>query len=437
MIGAKNNVNVNSRTIGRARGGLHTDRPVMLSEYEELWYSYYGDNFLDPTGHSGEYLTNDGTTLSWSAITNMPSIDITYLALKTLKTAGTLKKGAIYKITDRYNYQSGGSVGVPNLSYLGDDRGLIYIKALEVNLLSKEVIRRMSCPTNYSTTGTLKGVWNIGKTAAINDIMIWGAKVWKNVTGVIGTATNDSVLSAAWQLQTKVLNTGNVYIDKQFSAIYDFDNDWFEQQWDGAGNKFGINFYTNSNNYLYNFNLCDITDWNLETSGGLFFNNTCLGIYNNINTIIHNCKNTGVINECTNDGEIMYISSIIQDITINNGGAFIYDTLLKPSSNLPFEIDITGLTSIPFHSDYITEITLISSNVTETITSFSSISSADRKIKYNIEAGLTVTFIHGSGALQPHCEGTISAVLSGDNGDWIEFEKSPLNIIRQSNIGTY
>jgi hypothetical protein len=376
--------------------------------------------------------------------------DITWASLKALKTANNLPVGAWYRITDRYNYQSNGAVGIPNLIFLGDDRGYVYIKAITPNSFSKEVIRVMAVPANYSTTGTLKGVWDVGKTANINDTMIWGCKVWKNITGNIGTAISDSVLSADWQLQTKALNTGAVYVDKQFTAIYDFDTDWFELQRDNRGNEFGC---PSDSLALYNpsnVNHCDFTDWNFHSDTGVqpsFFNIKAISFLNNQQCIASNSIIRGVIlkNKLSDINGNDY-NGALEEVDFNY--SFLNNELQNGIS--PLSIDITGLTtlsliSIPLgqtDTKAVKEVILTSSNATESINLFDAtvFSGTDpkHKIKFKPDVGLTVTFVSnlGGGPYVPVCEGGVNAVLDGANGDWIEFQKGPLGII-QTNIGTY
>jgi len=96
----------------------------------------------------------DTLTSTWKSLIPPLSpivIVLNYNTLESFKNTSTLVPGLIYKITDRFNYQLGGS-GVPNLGFKGDDRGAVYIQALSINTLSKEVIREMLVPKHYAAT---------------------------------------------------------------------------------------------------------------------------------------------------------------------------------------------------------------------------------------------------------------------------------------------
>lgn len=232
-------------------------------------------------------------------------VDITWPALKILKDAGTMSKGTFYKITDRFNYQSGGTGTIPNQSFLGDDRGFVYLQALEVDELSTEAFRVMATPSDYNTEldgsgNSWNGVWNINTTGVgLDELVIRGARVFKNLgNDLTGTADNENTLDAAdWLLISKGAYANDEYVDKKFSVIYDFDNDWFEKQYDGNGNIVGLSFLDVASWIGLVFNPCDVTDWNMVagyTAGSVSFmnNDVPLGVYNNTSSIIYDNKIT-------------------------------------------------------------------------------------------------------------------------------------------------
>jgi len=252
--------------------------------------------------------------------------DETWTKLNTMKTAGVLPVGAWYRITDRYNYQSGATGIIPNKSFLGDDRGYVYIRAITPTSFSKDVIRVMAVPKSYSTVlnaQTSISIWNNSwKTTLIGQVAIWGGRVFKSLTNAIGTSTDYLNLDVVnWVLQGKQAFPLN-YTDVQFSAKYDFDNDWFEEQRDEKGNRFGLTFVENAGTFNFLFNPVDICDWNRETStvNTVFRNNRNIGVWNNSNSDpIIGGLSLGTIMDNSNSGHIS-----------NNFGIFI---VIKNNSN--------------------------------------------------------------------------------------------------------
>jgi hypothetical protein len=207
----------------------------------------------------------------------------TYEQLLTLKSLSLLTPGFYYQISDRFNYQAGGTGVIPNQYLLGDDRGIVYIQALTTSEFNKEAIRIMAVPSTYAIATSYKGVWNANNTFLADDIVIWGAKYWSNLTGSTGSSLTDGTLdSTNWSLINK---TNEEYVDKQFSVLYDFDNDWFESQTDNNNNKIGVSFQYRG---MISHNACDITDWNYSNDISFYNNSSLHGIFNNISTNITN-----------------------------------------------------------------------------------------------------------------------------------------------------
>ena len=212
--------------------------------------------------------------------------ELTKAQLDALVSGSQLSIGMRYKITDR------------------GDRG-ITLTAISSNKLSLEGIRTMLCPKTYRLetldTNIWKGVWHSTKTAAIDDLMIWGGLVWKNLTGAIGTATNDIALDVVnWIEIPKASFTNNEYIEIIFSIHYDYERDWIVKQWDKNSNEFGIP-KEGYEEYISTLgkNPVDISDWNYtndDTTNELLIRNKCVGIWNNVEGIkIHHNICTGAI----------------------------------------------------------------------------------------------------------------------------------------------
>ncbi len=107
-------------------------------------------------------------------------------------------------------------------------------------------------------------------------------------------------------------------------------------------------------------------------------------------------------------------------------------------SNCDKSYAIAGLSTITFDPTYDNIIgiaPLTSSNPSESIIDFANFP-INHPVRFYPEAGLVLTFVHGTSADQPRCSGSFNAVLDGTGGDWIEFTKNADGFIYQSNIFT-
>lgn len=254
------------------------------------------------------------------------STELTYAEITAAIASNSLTIGAIYKITDR------------------GDRGLFF-QALASNRLSHRGTRLMLCPARYSNSevdangNSWKGVWNNAKTAAVNDLMIWGGKVWKNLTGAIGNSLNETSLDATnWVLIPKTSFSNNEYVELEFGVQYDVTNDWIEKQWDSSGNVFGLDYLSQDwwwGDYSVNF--CDISDWNYSANNDdivmfnnitmAVWNNSCQSIYSNKNNWgVGNNSNSGEIHSNANSREITY-NKCTGDINNNTNNGTIFDNI--------------------------------------------------------------------------------------------------------------
>ncbi|MBN2814839.1 MAG: hypothetical protein JXQ80_12230 [Bacteroidales bacterium] len=258
-------------------------------------------------------------------------IETTYSALMSLISTDSLQAGSFYKVTDR------------------GDRWLLF-QAVSTNQMAPEGFRLMLCPATYAVgadafSNNWIGVRNETKTALVNDLAIWGGKVWKNLTGDIGITDDDITLdSTNWAEIPKASFSNHEYIEMLFVCQYDWINDYVVSQFDSDGNTAFYNADHDS------YNNCDITDWNWGTSGYLFFGNKVRGCYNNSNAgdiysntcdeyISHNYNNGGIyenhclsISENRNNGEIY--GNICGDILTNSNNESIANNLLPKNSHI-------------------------------------------------------------------------------------------------------
>lgn len=231
----------------------------------------------------------------------------TVAEMQALALASGFTVGQLYKITD------------------AGDLGLFF-RAATTSKLENDGIRAMLCPAYYGTGehngdgNNWLGVWNADLTPAADDLAIWGGLVWRNLTGAVGSSDSDIALDGTnWVVVTKASFAASEYTPMIFGCSYDLTNNWICKQWDAAGNVFGVDFYTEDNWWELGFNPCDVSDWNLATKGQNFFNNVCIGVWNNSNegSIIGNRLRDGAISNNSNNGDI-YVNANTGDINGNS-----------------------------------------------------------------------------------------------------------------------
>jgi len=229
-------------------------------------------------------------------------IDITYAALKSLKTANNLVKDTVYFITDRD----------------------IWIVARSNNELEIGCKRRFAIvkDIHYTPNAGFLGIY--GQTMAQGTVpnsgtyynVIWGGRVWRRLaTGADGAPVNDWTMGSGWVLipTTGHTDSTNYYENKIFDIKYNFIEDLIWTQSDDRGNV--IKREDVSNTFI------DITDWGNDD----IYNNENFGIYNNFrNTqkaIIYSNSNNGVIYNNSSFGSINSNSNNGVIFNNSNGGS--------------------------------------------------------------------------------------------------------------------
>ena len=180
---------------------------------------------------------------------------------------------------------------VPGMTYFISDVG-IYLTGLTTTSFSSSGSRimRIVRGTYYQPDTGILGVWHPGLTPAVGNVVVWGGRVWQNLTGAVGSATNQTSLDLVnWVM---IATTNNTYYEnKTFSIEFDFANNWISQQSDDKRNIFGVSYFQGS---FLGFNPVDISDWGYPTFSPLMVGNNCWGVYNNLGDVTHN-KNNGTI----------------------------------------------------------------------------------------------------------------------------------------------
>lgn len=237
-------------------------------------------------------------------------VNITLTQLITDIANGDIVAGSIYHITDRGIYLEG-------------------LNADEVSLTGHRIMKIVKNLYYTPDVGVL-GVWNANITPTVDDVTIWGGKVWKNLSGAVGAPIDDTTLDPTdWELIPTTNDT--YYFTKRFGCSYDIVNDWVASQWDDRGNFFTSNWILGVN-FGYTISPIDFSDWGNEK----IFNNTCFGIYNNSNSgfialnsntgAIYNNSNIGYILNNSNSESISYNSNTGSISYNSNSGSIFYNS---------------------------------------------------------------------------------------------------------------
>lgn len=205
-------------------------------------------------------------------------------------------------------------------------------------------------------------------------------------------------------------------------------------------------------------------------------NNTIDGTMDNLNGFFVSCKNNYIGNYITyttipvsgasqtHDNNRIYNvfadtnSNISVTMNPNEGGCYgniinaigtidFSNTSWDPTNGILFPgfasnfleyYSIDGLTTMDLGANqaHVGEVVLSSANATESIDLFAGFKPGV-PVRFMPESGLTVTFVHGTGANQPRCNGAANKVINGTNGDSIQFVKRQDGFIYQSNGNTF
>jgi hypothetical protein len=196
-------------------------------------------NSLIPSqsSHSGQYLTTNGATLSWAAITSNTLSALTDVNISTVSDGQVLKyNSAQGKWTPASDLTTNGGGGVALTSFsvstaaAGGSGGLYYDNATGVFTFTPPFISVYTLPTatvGTSSTGTLGGVKVDGTTITIANGVISGAQAGVTSvvsgTGYISVNTSNGVVTVSNTLTSLnsladanalVINGTNLTVDK-------------------------------------------------------------------------------------------------------------------------------------------------------------------------------------------------------------------------------
>jgi hypothetical protein len=213
---------------------------------------------------------------------------------------GTLIPGSIYYLTDVQN------------TLAETITAKILVQAVDVNKINPNAIRLQLVP-NYSTLS----IWSSGGSYSIGNKVIWGSRVWTNLTGVTGSAPDALTLDGAnWDEVSYV--AGVNYTEIPIPCVYDILNDLITCQ-----EHNGIKVCTSLNSVVnLGWSACDFSDWGQTFNDcfkvelfaigflnnpnlSIFTNVTAVGVVNNLCVSIANCQaNTDKITTAGGDASI-------------------------------------------------------------------------------------------------------------------------------------
>jgi hypothetical protein len=215
--------------------------------------------------------------------------------------------------------------------YYVSDKG-ITLKAVSTSLLSSSGIREMRIVKNdyYVIAGINKGVWNSGLSVSIGDHVVWGGKVFTNLTGSIGSSIDNDDLDITNWVQVATTDS-DFYYSKAFLVTYNFTDDYVSSQQDDRFNIFSQSSSGNiersdwGNENIYSNNCQGI--YNNSNDSFINFNRNKGGIFNNSNTdVINGNYNFGDINTNSNTGSIVSNSNVAGISSNSNSGNILVNS---------------------------------------------------------------------------------------------------------------
>lgn len=152
----------------------------------------------------------------------------------------------------------------------------VLVTGTSVNTVSVSAHRFMLVP-DY----TILEIWHDTlPTPAIGNKVIYGSRVWTNLTGNIGNTNNSNALIKLLELDSNweqvPYTKGDDYIYRTFEISYNIQDDYIEEQRN-------IGILSQSIKATYGFtgiNFIDYCDWNYDRKGG-FFNGNIIGLFVN------------------------------------------------------------------------------------------------------------------------------------------------------------
>lgn len=345
-------------------------------------------------------------------------ISLTYADAQTLSSSNLVKNGQLYHITDASNVDLGVIItGMPD--------GKSYSIAGQGGFLNAD-FQNIGNYAHYE--GSNAGIWSLGNEEGYNNntIVIWDNKHFLFMNGINGWSIVDGTYpkddnSNGYQLLTKTIANG--YVEEWDAIEYDFANNWIQSREDKRGNKMKMSFTMSQ----------EIGNGDISFTEFQWGNNKCFDnkVFDSRVTCINNL---GTISGCEFTGRNCTVGANLA----NNRGLFdckVHDYLtsfdnivvdytsktLSPSvSTFDAIIDCNfgGGTDTLTVPDYLGEITIYSDNTDNTINSFDTAPTFERRFTLD-GGGNACSFDNSSNIILP-TPSTITT-LNANGADFIKF----------------
>lgn len=286
---------------------------IILSSDRGIWYRVYSGSWSYP-------LSVGGTP---------NNIMLTYAQALEMASTGQLTTGTLYSIYDHAEYES--LVLTAATSSTFNPRGLVYAP--------RPLYRDVATHTIGGEDVSFVGCWSFLDSVTTGDVAWYCNRLYANMTGAVGTATNFVLDSTNWSKIDFRVNP-EFYAFEWHEVIYDYANDYVKLESDALGNEFGdIIKRTPDDGFR-----CHMNDWSIEE----FKNNKCNRWYNNNYGSCENNSggadvygnNTGGINGCRFNGSVCIIANNyntqISNCVLN------YEAIITGNGNTTASVTISG-----------------------------------------------------------------------------------------------
>lgn len=386
---------------------------------------------------------------SAGVITGVAFIESTYASIDALRIAGTLIKGAFYRITDRA------------------DDGIV-VQAISTDKLSfggnaSYLLADYNNTADYTNAplalNNRNGVWDasLESTMVNGDVVIWNGNNYQVQSAGSFAGTNPSINALAYFLLPKDVRKG--YITEVDFVKYDFVNDSILERSDKRGNIIsatGVPFFQWGNDLVAGNTVLNFAKYDCINNRGVIQGNTLSGSV----TVVTDSTSVGTIRtsrfNCTGYTYTCN-STLIAKVLLNNCDVFLNTNITFNStsqysdrscelgtSTFNEDIDMTtafsaGDLTIPAALNYVGIFRLVN-NSGQTISKILNLPSFV-KSRFNVATGNNQNFAHTAvalavlGNLVSDSAATNNIVgRAGLPDDIIEYEPATSGIIRRYNI---